>query len=383
MMTKQRASLSIHSSGTVRNSSVELLKLVACILIVLSHSFPRGVPSEAAPHLIDPTQATANVQYFLIIVAKYFGQVGNAIFIVSSAYFLLRSRSMKVQKVFGMVRDSFLISVAFLCVMLMIGYRFTIATSIKQFIPITMNANWFVGCYILYYLIHPALNTVMDSLGQRKHLTVCLVVIVLFYGVNFLIPDRYYYTQLIGFINIHILVSYMDRYLSHLADSRKYNLRLLLVSLLALLLLIWLTNEMGLRIGALSNKADWFSNIRNPLIVMIGISSFNLARTICFHNCFVNYLSGLTLLIYITHANELVMDYLKTDFFEWVYRTYSYGNVLGWCALFGVILLLGGTIVSVVYHELMTKLLGRPWDRMVRWSISVWNNMVTFLINRS
>lgn len=366
-----------------RNSSIELLKLAACIMIVFSHSFPRGIPSEAAPYLIDPSQATTNNQYFWILVVKYLGQVGNSIFIASSSYFLLRSREVKVHKVFSMIRDSFLISVLFLGAMLLIGYRFPAATMIKQFIPITMNTNWFVGCYILYYLLHPALNVVIASFDQRKHMNICLMIILLYCGINAFLPGRYYYTQLIGFVIIHILVSYMELYLPRFAGSRKQNFCLLLVSLTSLYLQIRATNAIGLRIGVLSDMADWFSNISNPLIIAIGISSFNLARTICFQNRFINYLSGLTMLIYITHANELVMDYLKPDFFAWVYHAHSYGNILFWCFLFGLFLLFSGTLLSVLYHELIAKHLYHLWERMFQSIISLWNRLISFLIMRS
>ena len=366
-----------------RNSSVELLKLIACAVIIFSHSFPRGIPTDAMPHLIDPSQATANGQIFWLIVIKYLGQVGNAVFIVSSTFFLRRSYTVKTRKVFDMIQNSFLISVLFLTVLLLTGWRFPLTTIIKQFIPITMAVNWFVGCYILFYLIHPALNRVIDSLDQRALLNICLLVLVFYCGINFLIPGRYYYTQLIGFINIHLLVSYMEQYMPKFTASAKQNLRLLLCMSAALFGLIWLTNFLGLRISALSGMADWFSNISNPLIIAIGICSFNLARMIQYENRTINYLSSLTLLIYIIHANDLIMDYVKPAFFAWVYQIGAYDQILLWCFLFGLILLIGGIGLSIVYQAIVCKLLKQVSDHIFIGMSSLWNRLLTFLISRS
>lgn len=381
-MTQNPLSMEKHGKN-MRNSSVELLKLLACVIIIFSHSFPRGSAADTVPYLIDPSQATANIQYFGIIVVKYLGQVGNAIFIVSSAYFLLRSHTVKTDKVLDIIRDSFLISVLFLFAMLMAGFRFPVSTMVKQFIPITMNTNWFVGCYALYYLIHPAINTAIRSLSQKQHLSVCLLIFVFYYGINCLMQGRYYYTQLIGFINIHLLISYMDLYLPRFSSSKKQNLCGLIVSLLLLFVLILAVNILGLRIGALSNKADWFSNISNPLIIAVGICSFNLARAVRFENRSINYFSKLTLLIYITHANDLVMDYLKPAFFEWVYRVHSYDHILAWCFFFGVCLMAGGVLLSILYHELTTKLLGSFWPQCYCAVFARWDALLSFLMSRS
>lgn len=366
-----------------RNSSVEFIKLIACLLIVFSHSFPRGIPTEAAPYLIDPTQATGNLQVFLLIVLKYLGQVGNAVFIVSSAFFLRRSSAVKMRKVFDIVRDSFLISLFSLIVLLLIGWRFPLSTMVKQLIPITMNTNWFVGCYLLFYLIHPALNRLTETLDQRKLLGICIAVIILYCGINFLLPGRFYYTQLVGFINIYLLVSYADLYLPSWAVSRKGNAAVMVSSLVMLFGLIWTTNFLGLRIGALSGMADWFSNISNPLIIAVGISAFGFARTFHFESRTINSLSSLTLLIYLIHANDLIMDFVKPVFFANVYMAEGYGRLLYWCGLFGLMLLIGGVLLSVCYRFLADKLLVRISDRIWNVVVSGWNRLLDAILSWS
>lgn len=81
-----------------RNSSIELLKLIAVVMIVISHSMPNGGIGLYASG-IDICSATTNVQ---LVIASFFnnlGQIGNAIFVICSAWFLLDNGKVNVKKV--------------------------------------------------------------------------------------------------------------------------------------------------------------------------------------------------------------------------------------------------------------------------------------------
>lgn len=80
-----------------RHSGIELLKVIAVALIVLSHvcqsvgQFPSELP-EYAGLLIDSSQVTTNFNYLLIGFFRYFGPLGNNIFLVCSFWFLVESK---------------------------------------------------------------------------------------------------------------------------------------------------------------------------------------------------------------------------------------------------------------------------------------------------
>ena len=70
-----------------------------------------------------------------------------------------------MEKPIRMVIDTWVLSVIGL-----IGAFFFMVPSIKEIIkslmPVRYSLNWFVGCYIIYYLIHPLLNrAVKDENG--------------------------------------------------------------------------------------------------------------------------------------------------------------------------------------------------------------------------
>lgn len=336
-----------------RNSRIELLKVFAIIMIVFSHAIPNS--GEGTIGYIDLTMATTNVQNLVLVVLKYLGQVANVIFIVSSSWFLLDSEKVKMKKATDIILDSFLISALFLLIYMLLGYSVSVSEIVKHLFPITMNSNWFVGCYLLFYLIHPALNVVVNYLGKRKLLVTNLVLLFLYCGVNLLISDRYYYTQLVGFICIYFMVAYMKKYLPEFVESRERNVRLLIVSLFCFLSMIFITNILGLKIWVLRHSVSKWSIIVNPFIILMVLAMFNLANARTSYKPIINYISSLSLLVYMIHADRLLMYYTKMDFFAWVYKQYSYDYILLWVLLVGSVLLIAGVIFSVIYKNTIQR----------------------------
>ena len=74
-----------------RNSSIELLKVFAIIIIIISHSVPYGASYSNYDGFIDINVASSNINVVLLAIIRYFGQIGNAIFIICSSWFLVDS----------------------------------------------------------------------------------------------------------------------------------------------------------------------------------------------------------------------------------------------------------------------------------------------------
>lgn len=338
-----------------RNSSIEILKLIAVFLIVLSHAIPNS-GGEITESYIDLSAATIDFQQLLLVLMKYMGQLGNDIFIVCSAFFLLESSRTKISKVISIVIDSFIISVLFLVAFIASGYNFSLTMIIKNMIPITMNTQWFVGCYLIFYLIHPALNVIVRSLSKKGLIALNICALFIYCGINLVIHDRFYYTQLVGFICIYFFTAYMKFYMKDFIKSKKRNIRMLVISLCMFLFSILIIDILGLKINAFSNYLVYWSIIINPFLIILSLTLFNLFNMKCFCNGLINYSSSLSLLIYMIHANMLVQDYLKMDVFSWIYKNFSYQYILLWVFAVGIILFVGGFILSVIYKETIQKL---------------------------
>lgn len=351
-------------AGRERNSSVELMKIIAVIFIVLLHAMPTpsAYSTDFTAHYIDPNQCVSDIQRLIILFLRYPGQVGNLIFLTSSAWFLLDNDRVDPKKAVRLMADTFTVSVLFLVGFLLAGYRFSFGETVMQFIPVWVNANWYVTCYLLLYLIHPMLNAAARSMSRRSLLVTVLVAAVIYSGFQVLRPASFYYSNLVGFAVIYLMTAYMKLHMPRARASLKFNVTALAVGIAGLCAMIFGTNFLGLKVGWFSNKLTRWNVFMNPFMIVIALSALNLAMRRSFVNKSVNYLAGLSLLVYIIHANRLVHDHLKGDIFKYIYLRFGYGHILGWYFLFALGLLVGGVVLAVIYRYTVQKLLYKLID---------------------
>ena len=91
-----------HLLGKQRNSSIEFLKIVGIILIVTSHVVQTLHQSNAyvtiSDYILDILSPTTDIQRLFLALLRYSGALGNSIFFVSSAWFLLDNDKVNTKK---------------------------------------------------------------------------------------------------------------------------------------------------------------------------------------------------------------------------------------------------------------------------------------------
>lgn len=127
-----------------------------------------------------------------------------------------------------------------------------------------------------------------------------------------------YANNLMTWITIFIAVSYIKNYRMDLADNTKFNLILLFSSAIALLIILVAINYMGLKWDFFNDKIFYLNTNANPFLIVISFALFQLFRKIKGQNRFVNYLSSLSLFIYLLHENTLVKTYLRPKVWQWI-----------------------------------------------------------------
>lgn len=194
----------------------------------------------------------------------------------------------------------------------------------------------------------------MNNATQKGLLISATVSFFLYSVLNTLKDGTFYGSSLTAFITIHIVVAYIKKYV-HPNMKRSYKLVGVIFSAGGLVALVLFTNFIGFFVPALKNMVMMWSTFKNPLIILFAISIFMVFNSKTFYNKAVNYISSLSLLIYMFHTNYIVMRYVRTLFFERIYNTFSYKYELLWYLLFGVVLAIYGVIMSVIYKSTLTK----------------------------
>ena len=339
---------------TDRDSGIELLKIFAIFVIVISHvvqtltSENLYIPYQ--DYVIDITKATTDFRYIILLILRHFGVWGNSLFFICSAWFLLKATAYKKKKCFFMLVEIWTISIIILIVTYVILHGgISAKILLKSVFPTLFANNWYMTCYLLFYPISPILNHVIDRMNKVQLFRSASTLVILYIFLDFVKGDWFFPSALILWVSIYFLIAYIQKYLMLLADNIPKNVILVLVNAMACICLILLTEIGGLHISFLSEKMLHWANNCNPFIIFMSLGMFNIARNVHFKSRFINYISSLSLLIYVIHENLILRTYFRPAMWNYVYMNLGYANLIGWVFVLVIIIFLFGIIVAAFY----------------------------------
>lgn len=280
-----------------RNSSIELLKIIAMILIVFSHI------SSSLVKFID--YDNNGMESIIIWIFRNVGNIGNTIFIICSSWFLLdinsSDKEFKPNKAINILLDSCLVSIIIyvICVILKLVDT-DIITVLSNIFPDVFRNVWFVPCYVIFYSITPLLSYSIKSLDRKKHLILCLISFCI-YGVLGLFTLQPFYSELIEFILIYYCVAYAKYYLEKFNNDIKKNVFLFICFLLIYVSFLCFANSDVINVSYI------FGVISTPLCMFL----FNIFNTYNFNSKIINYISSCSLYVYCFHGNILLRGEIR------------------------------------------------------------------------
>lgn len=230
---------------------------------------------------------------------------------------------------------------------------------IKSFLPTTFANNWYMTCYLLFYPIHPILNKVINEMDKITHFRCMLCLVILYIFLNFVKEGVFFQTRLMLWLTIYFVIAYMQKYLLQFADNIKANVLVLVFDIICFVGIIFLTEIVGLHISFLSGKMTYYVKAGNPFLIVMAVAMFNIARNIHFKNRCINYISSLTMLIYIIHENLILRVYFRPAIWNYIYTVFGYKYVVVWTLILAVGVFLFGVIMAVIYSQTIRKIILR------------------------
>lgn len=344
-----------------RDSGIELLKIFAIFVIVISHvvqtltSENLYIPYQ--DYVIDVAKATTDFQNIILLIFRHFGVWGNTLFFICSAWFLLKATAYKKKKWFFMLVEIWTVSIIILIITFVILHG-GISTGIlvKSVFPTLFCNNWYMTCYLLFYPISPILNFVIDKMSKIQLFRSASALAILYIFLDFINIGWFFSTPLILWVTIYFVIAYMQKYLMPFANNIKKNVIMILINAVCCVCLILLTEIGGLHFSFLSDKMMHWVNNCNPFIIFMSIGMFNIARNIHFKNRFINYISSLSLLIYVIHENLILRTYFRPAMWNYVYVNEGYTNLIGWLFILVAITFLFGIIAAVLYSVTIRRI---------------------------
>ena len=350
-----------------RESGIELYKVIAIFLIVLSHVIqtltePNYVLGIGEGTFINIATATTDLDVLLLALFRICGALGNNMFFICSAWFLVNSKKMSLKKVIRMILDVWIINMIVFWGLHAIGIQFQVSDTVRTFFPTTFANNWYITCYLLFYLIHPFLNRMLEQLNISEHFALTSFLFMIYFIIPVLPLEEinlFFANELVIFLATYVIVSFIKIYKNEWTENLKLNKGILFVSIVSYVALILSVDYLGLRTNYFLNRlVRW--NMNNSLFMfLIAFSSFNMMKKKKFINRTINYFSSLSLLVYIFHENLAFRRYFRPVIEFSILRRFGIEHAFICAVFMAVSLAILSFIISAIYKIFFTKIVSK------------------------
>lgn len=351
--------------GGCRNSSIELLRIIAMFMILMHHFIVHnGYDVLKLP--LGPERI------FFQLVMQGGGKVGVVIFFSISAWFFLdREQTVKsnLKRVWIMERELLFWSLILLAFYLIFDRAdLGMKLMVKSVMPLSMGLWWYATAYAIFLALLPFLSKGLKALGREYHLALAAMVLVI-WGLTSFIPKTLgnsTLTGVFGFVYLFILISAYKWYMKPFTTKQTwlmigFGLSFFLLYTCVSISLSLLGHNIGIFI-----VGDW----KLP-VIMVGFGMFLLFDRVTFHSRIINRIAQSAFAVY------LITDYAASKKLLWA-RLFNLKNLyqqpLAILQIFGILLAIYAacTLLDFVRQALFAITIDRRrghwfellWDRV-------------------
>lgn len=256
--------------GGVRNSSIELFRIVSMLMIVAHHY----VVNSGLLDCIN-TQSSLQLKDYFLLLFGWGGKTGINCFVLITGYFMCTS-SITKKKFVKLLGEVLFYNVVIWGCFLFSGYEsFSVKVFLKMLFPFFMIADNFTACFLLFYLSIPFLNKLIHTLTEKEHLSLLIWCM----GVYVVLPSfakaNVVFNYITWFIVLYIIASYIRLYPKEWFGNQKVMGSIagtsLLLSWVSVLLLAVVSKHLGRSISV----AYFFVSDSNKILALTtGTSAF-------------------------------------------------------------------------------------------------------------
>lgn len=276
----------------IRNSSIEVLRLLCILGITVMHSFAG----------IDTSASILNTEVHVLYNSLF--NVGVTCFVLISGYYGIRFNAKKL------IRMDMMVIFFTLFGTILIG-DIGIKSIIKSFIPIISRQYWFISCYFVLCILSPFLNMVSEHLELKKFKKLLLVLLLIFS----IIPTFTTYDimrdagkGLVHFVMIYLIGRYIALYL-----KENYSRKRLFCGFILSIFIIFLVDS----VRTLANGEIYTTLARDcsVFIIFAAVLLFMLFKEYNFENKIINRLTANVLAITVLDAyfQKILSSYIDLN----------------------------------------------------------------------
>lgn len=188
---------------SMRNSSIELLRILAMFFIVISHR---------CCHTNFPSEPSLKFFNNVCISIGVLGNIGVDIFILITGYFLIDGtrKTSSISKLIIQVWFYSLIGIIFL---ICTKQEVRVTALIKSFFPIISHRYWFISVYILFIFLSPYINRFLNMLTQKQYeLLICSIMLLLSIIPTVSMMGYPFDNDITAFFSFYTIGGYLKKY---------------------------------------------------------------------------------------------------------------------------------------------------------------------------
>ncbi|GAB1858530.1 hypothetical protein MHTCC0001_33690 [Flavobacteriaceae bacterium MHTCC 0001] len=267
-----------------RNSSIELLRILFILSIVLFHFLGRnyslfGITNESA---------VWDSNLLLKLIVHSTGQLGVPGFVFISGYFGLRYNNFRfIDIVFQCLIYSF---VFYAIIAPLIGVFETRTFVLSAFF---LSNWWFIWAYIVLYYLSPGLNNFIDSMSKRQFIVLIVLLVFISTGLWVFKTSA---TNIFILIEIYFIARYSKIHLQNIKMSRVWIILVLSVFIYyGSVVISYYYNNLKLM--------SYVNSYYNPIILVLSCSLIVAFARVKFYSKIINWLSPNLLAAYLITEN--------------------------------------------------------------------------------
>lgn len=293
--------------ASIRKSNIELIRIIAMVMIVMSHYVQQSVG-----------QITGEVSLVYSVLSRFlgsFGQIGVSLFFMITGYFMINS-NIKLKSIVKIIINTLFYSwVIAACFIIFFPHQITFVKIYHSLLPICTGQYWFITTYIIIYLLSPLINLIINTLEKEK-LDIYLLV---FFILWFVIPPLGYKMHFAGdnaliCIYVYCIGAYIKKYGLPFFNNRKKRIFVYLIS--SAFVIVWLTICYFLHF----NDRLWWhhlSFLNSAFVLLPAISVFYYFKNINLeYNRFINFFASSALSVYLITENIWMRKILWINLFH-------------------------------------------------------------------
>jgi surface polysaccharide O-acyltransferase-like enzyme len=280
----------------VRDSNMELLRIVAMLLVLIYHTnfLSFGAPTH-----------TETIALPLTVLLRDFLNACSVIcvnlFVFISGWYGIKPKIKRFAEFLFQI--SFIIAVTLILYSLLTDHKFD--RHDFQAIFLMTDEMWFVKAYIILYLFAPALNAFIEKTSQRQ-LLITLIAFFVFqtiYGWAFVvvkwINDGY---SPICFFGLYLLAGYIRKYKNRFTSMPvSYDLLTFTGLIIINTIIAYLTIYKGF------NAYMWLNSYASPLVILETVYLALFFSKLSFRNNFINWVASSCFAVYLVHCSRNVL----------------------------------------------------------------------------